>query len=271
MIQSAEDQSYLVDLSEGVLRLSFNRPQYGNAVPKTAVPGLTALFQTAQKDPSVRCILIRGEGKVFSAGGDVAGFAQSIEQDIATRQADFARRLPLARQLVEAVAGFDRPIVTAVRGAAAGAGLFYPLIADYAIGDESAMFVFAHQRVGLSPDGGVTAVLPLVVGVRMARMLLLTAAKVDAHEAFRLGMLHRIVPAETLEDKALKMAHRLAKAPQKAIALAKKMVNASPQLSLADMLDSETDGIVACVGDDDFAEGVRAFMEKRPPAFPSAR
>ncbi|WP_327753825.1 enoyl-CoA hydratase-related protein (plasmid) [Sphingobium sp. SJ10-10] len=269
MIQSAEDESYLVDLTDGVLRLTFNRPQFGNAVPKTAVPGLTALFQSAQNDPSVRCILIRGEGRVFSAGGDVAGFTQSIEQDIATRQADFARRLPLARQLVEAVAGFDRPIVTAVRGAAAGAGLFYPLVADYAIGDESATFVFAHQRVGLSPDGGVTAVLPQVVGVRMARTLLLTAAKVDAQEALRLGMLHRIVPAETLDDKAMKIARRFAHAPQKAIVLAKRMINASPRLSLADILDSETDGIVACVGDEDFAEGVRAFMEKRSPAFPS--
>lgn len=269
MIQSAEDQSYMVELSDGVLRLSFNRPQFGNAVPKTAVPGLTALFRAAQSDRSVRCILIRGEGKVFSAGGDVGGFAQSIEQDVPTRQADFARRLPLARQLVEAVAAFDRPIVTAIRGAAAGAGLFYPLVADYAIGDDSATFVFAHQRVGLSPDGGVTAVLPLVVGVRMARMLLLTAAKIDAEEALRLGMLHRIVPAEKLEDAAMKMARRFAKAPQRAVSLAKKMVNASPQSSLGAILDAETSGIVACVGDDDFAEGVRAFIAKRPPDFPS--
>ena len=271
MIQSAEDQSYLVDLSDGVLRLSLNRPRFGNAVPKTAVPGLTALFHAAQNDRSVRCILIRGEGRVFSAGGDVAGFVQSIEQDVATRQADFARRLPLARKLVEAVTAFDRPIVTAVRGAAAGAGLLYPLVADYAIGDESATFVFAHQKIGLSPDGGVTAVLPLVVGVRMARTLLLTAAKVDAQEALRLGMLHRIVPADRLEEEAMKIARRLAAAPQKSISLAKHMVNASPQSSLAEILDSETAGIVKCVVDEDFVEGVRAFVEKRPPAFPSTR
>lgn len=271
MIQSAEDGSYLVDLTDGVLRLSFNRPQFGNAIPKTAVPGLTELFRVAQATPEVRCILIRGEGKVFSAGGDVASFAESIKQDTATRQADFARRLPLARTLVEAIAAFDRPIVTSVRGAAAGAGLFYPLVADYAIGDETATFVFAHQRVGLSPDGGVTAVLPLVVGVRMARVLLMTAAKVDAAEALRLGMLHRIVDADALEEEATKMARRLAKAPQTAIRHAKKMVNASPSLTLGEILDNETDGIVACVGDDDFAEGVTAFLEKRGPVFPSTR
>lgn len=271
MIQSAEDGSYLVEMLDGVLRLSFNRPQFGNAIPKTAVPGLTALFHAAQAAPDVRCILVRGEGRVFSAGGDVASFAESIKQDVPTRQADFARRLPLARSLVEAISAFDRPIVASIRGAAAGAGLFYPLVADYAIGDDTAAFVFAHQRVGLTPDGGVTAVLPLVVGVRMARMLLMTAAKVDAAEALRLGILHRIVAPEALEDEALKMAKRLARAPQTAVRLAKRMINASPALTLGEILDSETDGIVACVGDDDFAEGVTAFMESRSPTFPSTR
>lgn len=271
MIQSADDQSYLVELDDGVLRLSFNRPQFGNAIPSTTVPQLTALFHAAQADPAVRCILVRGEGRMFSAGGDVAGFAQSIEQDVATRQADFAERLPRARALVEAIAAFDRPIVASVRGAAAGAGLFYPLIADYAIGDDSAVFVFAHQKIGLSPDAGVTAVLPQVVGLRMARMLLMTAAKVDAAEALRLGILHAVVGADVLEDKAIKMARRLARAPQQAISLAKTMTNAAPSRSLTEILDAETAGIVACVADPDFSEGVRAFIEKRPAAFPSTR
>lgn len=271
MIQSADDQSYLVDLDEGVLRLSFNRPQFGNAIPSSTVPQLTALFRAAQADPAVRCILIRGEGRMFSAGGDVAGFAKSIEQDIATRQADFAERLPRARSLVEAITAFDRPIVASVRGAAAGAGLFYPLVADYAIGDDSAIFVFAHQKIGLSPDAGVTAVLPQVVGTRTARMLLMTAAKVDAAQALQLGILHAVVGADVLEDKAMKMARRLARAPQRAITLAKTMINAAPDRTLAEILDAETAGIVACVGDSDFGEGVRAFIEKRPAIFPSTQ
>lgn len=271
MLQSAPDESYLVDVEDGVLRLSFNRPQQGNAIPKAMVPLLTELFRAAQADRTVRCILVRGEGKVFSAGGDVASFADSIKQEVAVRQADFARRLPLARHLVEAVVAFDRPILVSVRGAVAGAGLFYPLIADYAIGDESATFVFAHQRVGLSPDGGVTAVLPQVVGTRMARMLLLTGAKVDAAEAHRLGMLHKIVEAEALEGEAMKIARRLAQAPQRAVVAAKKLVNESAARSLVQVLDAETDGIVACVGDADFEEGVTAFLEKRAPVFPSVR
>lgn len=271
MVKSAEDGSYLVEVREGVLRLSFNRPEFGNAIPQAMVPALTDLFRDAQADPAIRCILIRGEGRIFSAGGDVAGFKRSLEQDAPTRQADFGRRLPLARKLAEAVSDFERPIVASVRGAAAGAGLFYTLVADYAIGDESATFVFAHQKVGLTPDAGLTTVLPQVVGLRMARMLILTAAKVNAAEAQRLGILHRIVPADTLEDEAMRMALQLARAPQTAIKLAKRMVNATPGLSRAEQLDAETAGIVECVGDDDFVEGVTAFMEKRPASFRSAR
>jgi len=271
MFEAPEDQSFLVALDGGVLRLTFNRPEFGNAVPAANVPRLIALFQAAQTDPAIRCILISAKGKVFSAGGDVAGFTKSLEQDIDVRQADFARRLGLVAKLVEAVCVFDRPIIVAMPGPAAGAGLLYPLAADVVMGDASAAFVFAHQRIGLSPDGGVTSLLPLTVGDRMARMLLLTAAKVDAAEALRLGMLHRIVPTESLESESLKQAHGFAAAPQRAIAVAKRLTNTGWQHRLADQLQAEADGIVACVADPDFAEGVAAFMEKRKAKFPSAQ
>ena len=271
MFEAAADQSFLVELSGGLLRLTFNRPEFGNSVPAQSVPELIKLFRQAQEENAVRCILVSGKGKVFSAGGDVAGFVQSLEQDQAVRQADFSRRLGIVSHLVEAVCAFDRPIVVSMRGAAAGAGLLYPLAADFVVGDESAAFVFAHQRIGLSPDGGVTSLLPLSVGVRTARMLLLTAAKVDATEALRLGMLNRIVPADSLDAESLKLAQHLSTAPQRAIIAAKRLVNAGSRRMLAEQLHAEADGIVACVGDPDFAEGVRAFIEKRKARFPSAQ
>jgi len=271
MIQSADDSSYLVEVADGVLRLSFNRPEFGNAMPSTATTPLTALFRAAQADRTIRCILVRGEGRIFSAGGDVAGFQRSLSQTKRERAEDFGRRLGVLRGLVDAVMAFDRPIVASVRGAAAGAGLLYPLVADYVIGDETATFVFAHQKVGLSPDGGVTVLLPGVVGERMARTLLLTAAKVDADEAKALGMLHRIVAGDALEQEAAKMARRFARAPQKAIRLAKTLLRDAPLRSAATQLDAETAGIVACVTDDDFEEGVNAFLEKRAADFPSTR
>jgi 2-(1,2-epoxy-1,2-dihydrophenyl)acetyl-CoA isomerase len=271
MFESPDDENFLVALSGGVLRLTFNRPEFGNAVPAQSVPALIAVFEAAQAEHAVRCILISAKGKVFSAGGDVAGFSKSLEQDRLVRQADFARRLGLVARLVEAVCAFDRPIVVAMPGAAAGAGLLYPLAADLVIGDVNAAFVFAHQRVGLSPDGGVTSLLPLTVGVRTARMLLLTAAKVDAAEALRLGLLHRMVPTESLEVESLKLARNFAAAPQLAISAAKRLINTGWRNTLAAQLEAEADSIVACVGDPDFAEGVGAFIEKRKTRFPSAQ
>lgn len=271
MFTTPDDESYLVDLSDGVLCLSFNRPEFGNAIPSRNVPQFIELFRQAQRHDAVRCILIRGEGKVFSAGGDVAAFGKSIEQTVPERQADFERRLTVAGELVEAIAAFEGAMVTAVRGAAAGAGLFYPLVADYAVGDPSATFVFAHQRLGLVPDGGLSTVLPQIVGVRMARSLVMTSAVVKAEEALRLGVLNEIVAPDDLDERAMTIARRFAKAPQRALRMAKKLLNMAPHRSLAEQLAAEREGIVACVGHEDFEEGVRAFLEKRAPDYPSAR
>lgn len=270
MIETPDDRCFLVALAGGVLRLTFNRPEFGNALPSAGIPMLARLFRAAQSDPAIRCILVEGAGKVFCAGGDLVGFAHSIEQEPEARQADFAQRLAVLGGLVQAVLAFDRPVVAAIRGAAAGLGLLYPLAADVVIGDESAAFVFAHQRVGLSPDGGVTRLLPQVVGERMARTLLLTAARLDAAEAHRLGILSRIVPADDLAHESAQVARRLAEAPQRAIVATKQLLNASPSNALAGQLAAEAAALVGCVGDPDFVEGVRAFLEKRRPGFPSA-
>jgi len=271
MIHSREDDSYLVELSHGILHITFNRPEQGNAVPTDAVPGLAALFRAAQKNQSVRCILIGAKGKVFSAGGDVNAFAKLLEQDAAARQAEFTERLSTVANLVDAIVAFDRPIVTRVRGAAAAAGMLYVLAADYAIGDETANFVFAHQRIGLSPDGGLSLLLPQVVGVRTARSLMLMGGRIDAAEACRLGILSKVVTASELDAEAAKIAGRLAQAPQAAIAATKRLINAAGTTPLADQLQAETEETVACTNDPDFMEGVRAFIEKRAARFPSAQ
>jgi 2-(1,2-epoxy-1,2-dihydrophenyl)acetyl-CoA isomerase len=271
MFESSAELHYLVDVRDGVLRLTFNRPEHGNAMPPTAIPGLVALFKNAQADASIRCVLVAGKGKIFSAGGDVGSFAKSLQQDVGERRADFGRRMRNLAALVEAVAAFDRPVIAAIRGAVAGAGLLYPLIADYAIGDESATFVFAHQKVGLSPDAGVSYFLPQAVGTRMARTLLLGAAKLDAGEARRIGILTEVVAAEKLEAEVELVARRFAAAPQRAVVAAKRLLQVSGNRTLAEQLEAEANDIVECVSDPDFAEGVTAFLEKRRAHFPSAR
>jgi 2-(1,2-epoxy-1,2-dihydrophenyl)acetyl-CoA isomerase len=270
-LTTPDSRDYLVAIQDGLLRLTFNRPEQSNAMTSAMTPMLIALFEAAAADPQVRAIHICGEGKNFSAGGDVPGFASTLEMTVEDRQDEFRGRIARLGRLVQAVAGFPGPVVVEMRGGAAGAGLLFALAADYVIGDESSLFVFAHQSLGLCPDGGVSALLPQVVGLRTARALVLTGAQVRAEEALRIGLLNRLVEATALEAEAAKLAARLAKAPQVAVRNAKRLVNASPGTALADQMAAETAAFTACVADDDFAEGVNAFLEKRNPDFPSSR
>jgi 2-(1,2-epoxy-1,2-dihydrophenyl)acetyl-CoA isomerase len=260
---------YHIDRREGVATLSFDRPAAGNAISPEMVAGLTTFFEAARSDPGVRCIIVRGEGKHFSAGGDLAAFAQAIAFGPEALRAQFDTRLAAAGRLAKAVIDFDRPIVACVRGGVAGAGLLFVLAADLVVADESAFLLFSHQRVGLPPDCGVSWLLPRVVGSREASRLILTAARIEASEALRLGLVSRLVPSADLEPEVDKLAHRLAGAPQAAMRSAKVLLRRSSSTSLADQLDDERAGIVACVGDPDFTEGVQAFMEKRAAVFPS--
>ncbi|MBB4642982.1 enoyl-CoA hydratase/isomerase family protein [Rhizorhapis suberifaciens] len=265
----SENPPFLVDRADGVLTLSFNRPEQGNAITQEAVPGLTELFVSIATDPSVRVVLVRGEGPNFTAGGDVRGFLRAIEQPVAARRADFAARLNAVQAMVEAYLAIPVPIIAACQGAVAGAGLMFALGADYVIGDETVNFLFSHQKVGLPPDGGVSLLLPRVVGQRRAAELILTAARIGADEAFRLGLATRIVASAELAKEGNAQAKRFARAPVGAVRQAKQLLASSGAQSAAAQLKAERDAIVEAVGQPDFEEGVRAFLEKRQPAFPS--
>jgi 2-(1,2-epoxy-1,2-dihydrophenyl)acetyl-CoA isomerase len=270
-LTTPENRDYIVDIEDGLLRLTLSRPEQSNAMTSAMTPMLIDLFEAARQRPDVRAIHIRGEGRNLSAGGDVPGFAKTLEMSVADRQEEFRGRIGRLGRLVQAVVSIPGPVVVEMRGGAAGAGLLFALAADYVIGDETSLFVFAHQSLGLCPDGGVSALLPQVVGLRTARALVLTGARVKAEEALRIGLLNRLVDAASLEAEAAKLAARLANAPQLAVRNAKRLLNMSPGQSLGDQMDAETAAVADCVADGDFAEGVNAFLEKRSPDFPSTR
>lgn len=266
-----EDRSFLADLKDGVLTISINRPEQGNAMSTEMVTPLTEIFREANARADIRAILMRGEGKHFSAGGDVAGFASTLELDQEARREEWTGRLTRLRGLVEAVLAFEGPLIVAMRGAVAGVAMTFPLAADHVIGDETALFVFAHLGIGLSPDGGVSALLPASVGARAARSLLMTGARVKAEEALRIGLLNRLIADDELEAKALETARRMANAPQTAIKNAKRLVREAASHPIGEHLDAERAAFLDCVADEDFREGVTAFLQKRKPDFPSAR
>jgi 2-(1,2-epoxy-1,2-dihydrophenyl)acetyl-CoA isomerase len=260
-------EAFLVDKSDGVLTLSFNRPEQGNAIPSAAVPQLTSLFKSIKGDVSVRAVLIRGEGKHFSAGGDVAGFAQTLTLSAEERRKDFAARLDRTSAYVEAYCAIEVPVVAACKGGVAGGGLMYALGADYVLADETAAFVFAHQRVGLTPDCGLSFLLPKIVGVRRAAELVLTAAKIDTTEAHRIGIVSKVVTSENLDREARALAGKFARGPANVLRSAKHLLHAGLELTVAQALKAERDDIVMCVGEPAFEEGVCAFVEKRSPDF----
>jgi 2-(1,2-epoxy-1,2-dihydrophenyl)acetyl-CoA isomerase len=253
----------------GVLTLTLNRPEQGNAIAPTDVAALLAAFRQAQDDPAVRCLIIGGAGKHFCTGGSVTGFARDLERSAEDRQTDFHQRLDRVAGLIEVIAAFDRPIIARVHGVVAGAGMMLALTADLVIGDESAAFMFAQRRVGLSPDGGISYFLPRIVGARAAARLVLTAARIEATEALALNLLTELVPADRLNARVAEIAADFAQAPQQAVKSAKALLARSQSSTLGEQLAAERDAIRLLVGTADFVEGVRAFTEKRPASFPS--
>jgi 2-(1,2-epoxy-1,2-dihydrophenyl)acetyl-CoA isomerase len=230
-------------------------------------PKLTAILRDAQQNPDVRCILITGAGDHFSAGGDIGGFQQTLALSAEERQMEFRGRMGRVAEMAKAFADFDRPIVARCVGSVAGVGLGLALAADMVLASETATFFFAHQRMALIPDGGVTWLLPRLIGARNAKRLLLTAAKVDSAEALQLGLVTSVHPAGELDSAVAKTIGALVRAPQEAVKGTKRLLNNSFSNSLAQQLDDECDGLVHCVGQQDFAEAIEAFMAKRAPAF----
>ncbi|MGR3425120.1 MAG: enoyl-CoA hydratase/isomerase family protein [Sagittula sp.] len=267
MTWDREGDGYFTALKDGVLTLAFNAPEARNPFRQSMSTDFAAIFTEARTDAQVRCLSIRGEGDHLTSGGDIAGFKRSLDKPRAELQAHFHDRLTIAKTMAEALVAFDKPILVRARGAVAGAGMLIPLAADLVIADSSATFVFAYNRIGLTPDGGVSWLLPRAVGPRQAKRLMLTTAVVQADEALRLGLVDRVVPADQLDAEIEKAAAQFASTAQGAARRTKALIEQALTTPLSEQLIAERDGIVASVGTDDFAEGVNAFLEKRRARF----
>ncbi|SCW72016.1 2-(1,2-epoxy-1,2-dihydrophenyl)acetyl-CoA isomerase [Sphingobium faniae] len=257
----------LVDLANGVLTITLNRPDHGNSIPADTVPDVVRMIRSAAATPEVRCVVFQGAGKHFCTGGDLRAYAQELAGGPEALQRSFTQRLDNVANLVKALVDLDRPVIARCKGVVAGAGLMFALSADWVIADDSAQFMFSHRRAGLSPDGGVSYLLPRIVGPRNAAQLVLGGQVVKAERALALGLVSQLVTAGDMDDAVAKLAGELATAPQHAMRTAKRLIYGAADRSLEDHLAAETQGIVESVGHPDFAEGVCAFLEKRPARF----
>lgn len=170
-------------------------------------------------------------------------------------------------QALEILVGLRQPVIAALHGAVAGAGLSIALAADLAIAAEDAKFTLAYTRIGTSPDGGASWSLPRVVGLRKALELALLSDVIDAEEALRLGLVNKVVPADRLPLEMDALAQRLAHGPTQAFGRVKGLLRGSFERGLQGQLKAERDAFLACVATRDFKEGVAAFLEKRPAVF----
>jgi 2-(1,2-epoxy-1,2-dihydrophenyl)acetyl-CoA isomerase len=241
----------------GVLTLTLHRPDKLNSLDISLLKALGEAITEAREDESVRAVVITGSGRGFSAGADLTeGDREGVRRRLSLRYE------PIIRTMRE----MEKPVIAAVNGVAAGAGMSLTLAADLRIAAESASFLLAFARIGLIPDAGATFMLPRLVGLGRAMELAMLAEQISAAEALRIGLVNRVVPDAELAGTAQELAQRLARGPF-SLGLIKRAMNLSLVSDLHTQLQHEEDLQGLAFASADFGEGVRAFVEKRPAKF----
>ncbi|SOD96307.1 Enoyl-CoA hydratase [Caenispirillum bisanense] len=246
-----------------IARIRFNRPAALNALDEATAVAFRDACRAVAADRSVRCVLVEGEGRAFMAGGDIGRFGGTPDESAAA-VSDII--LPLHDGLLT-LRRQDAPVVAALQGAVAGAGMSLALACDLAIAAEDARFVFAYTAIGTTPDGSGSFFLPRLVGLRRAMEIALLGEPINAARALELGLVSQVVPTVDLESAALALAERLAAGPTAAYGRVRRLYERSFGATLADQLEAEREAFMASTRTRDFAEGCRAFTEKRRPQF----
>src|SRR6516164_3252719 len=254
----------------GICVITLNRPAALNALDHDLTVGLRDAVFAAEHDHGIRCVVLRG-GSHFMAGGDLKWFDTMIEgRSAAERTVLFQKLVHDVHAIVLSLRRMQKPVIASVRGAAAGFGLSLMLACDLAVAAEDAYFTLAYCLIGTSPDGGSTFALPRIVGSRRAMELALLGDRFDAAAAERLGLVNRVVPKAALEAETMKLAARLAAGPTAVYGRTKALLNASLASSLESQLQREAEAFAQSAAEPDFAEGLRAFTQKRKPVFKGA-
>ncbi|HEU4371498.1 MAG TPA: enoyl-CoA hydratase-related protein [Methylomirabilota bacterium] len=255
----------LHEVKDGIATLTLNRPDRLNALGGTLRDDLHDAITRSAADPEVRVMVITGAGKGFCAGGDVKAMNEAKE---GKRERPLLEKIAPGRdRTLLAMRDAPQPIIAAVNGAAAGAGMNLALGCDIRIASTAAKFSQAFVKRGLHPDWGGTYFLPRVVGMAKAAELIFTGGVIDAAEALRLGIVSQVVAPEELMPAVHALARAIAAGPPVAIRLAKHSLYANAERDLRSALEGETAAQNICFETEDAREGIRAFIEKRPPVF----
>ncbi|MCY3968725.1 MAG: enoyl-CoA hydratase [Acidobacteria bacterium] len=263
----------LCGLEDGVATVTLNKPEKRNALGDILTPALRSILLTLEADERCGAILLTGAGRAFCAGGDVSGMGSNRGKDGEAPEAPptvdeaVANLIEKQESLTLRMAELGKPIVAALPGPAAGAGLSIALAADLRIMADDTFVTTAFRRIGLSGDYGSSWFLTRLGGPAVAKELLMTGRRIPAEECLKLGIVNRIVPFDDLAAEARGLALKLANGPRSALRYMKQNVNRAVLGSLRESLAIEAEGMVRSVRTADHKEAVRAFMEKREPRF----
>jgi len=249
------------DVATGVATITLNRPDALNALTVPMKRELLAAFRSVERAAAVRAVILTGAGRAFRAGQDLR---ERLQPDAAPLGVEVRERY---NPIIRAMRALPKPIVGAINGVAAGAGASLALACDIRIASEAASFALAFGRVGLVPDSGATWFLPRLVGAARATEMALLNDSIPAAEALRIGLVGRVMPADQLTTEAVAIAARLAAGAPKAMALTKRALQATWSQDLDAALDYEGHLQDTAGRTRDHAEGLAAFVEKRPPKF----
>lgn len=253
-------ETILYELVGSTVRITLNRPDKFNSFTVQMFKELMDALKKAEKDPEARCIVITGAGKAFNAGQDL--------EEIKGVDVDFGDMLrnrynPLILQIRK----IEKPVIAAVNGIAAGAGVSLALACDLRLISEKASFTNVFVNIGLVPDSGGCYFLPRIVGLGKALELSMTGDKVTAEEALRIGLANKVYPADTFEQEVMAYAARLASLPTKGIGMMKRTIYKGMSMTLEETLEYEAYAQETLRHTHDYNEGVAAFFEKRTPRF----
>jgi enoyl-CoA hydratase/carnithine racemase len=247
---------------EAVRHVVLHRPEKRNAISAALVEELGAALRAAAADPAVRCVVLRGEGAMFSSGMDTA--------DLGALAADSGRLREWRGQILEIwnlLEDMAKPTIAQIHGACLGGAAELVLACDMRVMAADAVIGLVETRVGLIPDVGGCSRLPALVGLGRAKELIMASKIIDGTEAERIGLVNRVAPAEELDAATAQLVAELLACAPIAVGLAKAVLNAAARPALADTLEQEVAAQERCAASADFAEGLRAFGEKRAPNF----
>ena len=261
------NDTVLYESAAGIATVTFNRPKVINALDTSMREGLEAALDRLEAEPGARVVVLKGSGGGFMAGGDIKFFTEITSLAPKERVRRFERFIHHVHPLILRLRRLRAPVIASVHGPVAGIGMSFLMACDLAIAAEDSFYTLAYCHLGTSPDGGSTFFLPRTLGMKRVMEVALLGDRIDAKTALAWGLVNWVVPTAELGDRTMVLARRLASGPAEAYAATKRLLAQSLGSSLETQLQAELENFARCTGTEDFAEGVAAFIAKRPPKF----